>query len=109
MFLSVMRLVVPGNSPSPLWGGKLEPGSIKHHTAPDLVEGLVELLVEDVLDLSVSLRRNASLDVPGGQRLAELVTVIALAGNQGGATRLSTIFRQTPSSSPVAGPKQAHR
>ena len=40
------------------------------------------MLVKGVLDLSVSLRRYAGLDVPGGQRLAELVTVIALVGDQ---------------------------
>ena len=44
----------------------------------DLVAALVEFLVEDVLDLSVSLWWYAGIDVPGGQRLAELVTVIAL-------------------------------
>jgi hypothetical protein len=36
-----------------------------------------------MLDLSVSLWWYAGIDVPGGQRLAELVTVIALVGNQG--------------------------
>ena len=48
----------------------------------DLVAGLVEFLVEGGLDLSVSLRWYAGLDVPGRQRFAELVAVMALVGDE---------------------------
>ena len=38
---------------------------------------------EGGMGLSVLLRRNSGRDLPDGQRLAKLVTVIALVGNQG--------------------------
>jgi hypothetical protein len=41
------------------------------------------LLVEGVLDLSVSLRWYAGLDVPGRQRFAELFAVIAFENGGG--------------------------
>jgi len=47
------------------------------------VAGLVELLIEGMLDFPVPLRRNAGFDISGGQRLSELVAVVALVGNQG--------------------------
>lgn len=44
--------------------------------------GLVELRVEGVLVLLLSLRRNGGFHVPGSQRLAELVITINLVGIQ---------------------------
>ena len=62
----------------------------------DLVAALVEFLVEDVLDLSVSLWWYAGIDVPGGQRLAELQLKVAF----------EQLFARLPNLRPVGEPRR---